>query len=186
MKKEMDKIADYLLLRSSYMQELGLFHGKMGVVVALYLYADAYGDEVMREYAWELFQQVYDGVHTDMPVGLERGLAGIGYGTTLLCKRGLVECSLNDILEDIDRKIMERDPRRLTDMSVRSVEAVATFVSRYMMELQDTVARNNLPCRALDVMDVLNEPTFPETEYIERPLGIDGGCAYYILKSILV
>ena len=41
MKKEMDKIADYLLLRSSYMQELGLFHGKMGVVVALYLYADA-------------------------------------------------------------------------------------------------------------------------------------------------
>ena len=35
MKKEMDKIADYLLLRSSYMQELGLFHGKMGVVVAL-------------------------------------------------------------------------------------------------------------------------------------------------------
>ena len=181
MKKEMDKIADYLLLRSSYMQELGLFHGKMGVVVALYLYADAYGDEVMREYAWELFQQVYDGVHTDMPVGLERGLAGIGYGTTLLCKRGLVECSLNDILEDIDRKIMERDPRRLTDMSVRSgvrglmlyldlrqsVEAVATFDSRYMMELQDTVARNNLPCRALDVMDVLNEPTFPETEYIE-------------------
>ncbi|WP_333598259.1 hypothetical protein [Paraprevotella clara] len=200
MKKEMDKIVDYLLLRSSYMQELGLFHGKMGVVVALYLYADAYGDEVMREYAWELFQQVYDGVHTDMPVGLERGLAGIGYGTTLLCKRGLVECSLNDILEDIDRKIMERDPRRLTDMSVRSgvrglmlyldlrqsVEAVATFDSRYMMELQDTVARNNLPCRALDVMDVLNEPTFPETEYIERPLGIDGGCAYYILKSILV
>ena len=185
MKKEMDKIADYLLLRSSYMQELGLFHGKMGVVVALYLYADAYGDEVMREYAWELFQQVYDGVHTDMPVGLERGL---------------VECSLNDILEDIDRKIMERDPRRLTDMSVRSgvrglmlyldlrqsVEAVATFDSQYMMELQDTVARNNLPCQALDVMDVLNEPTFPETEYIERPLGIDGGCAYYILKSILV
>ena len=68
----------------------------------------------------------------------------------------------------------------------QSVEAVATFDSRYMMELQDTVARNNLPCRALDVMDVLNEPTFPEAEYIERPLGIDGGCAYYILKSILV
>ena len=191
MKKEMDKIADYLLLRSSYMQELGLFHGKMGVVVALYLYADAYGDEVMREYAWELFQQVYDGVHTDMPVGLERGLAGIGYGTTLLCKRGLGEWSLNDILEDIDRKIMERDPRRLTDMSVRSgVRGLMLYLdlrqSVEAVELQDTVARNNLPCRALDVMDVLNEPTFPETEYIERPLGIDGGCAYYILKSILV
>ena len=93
---------------------------------------------------------------------------------------------------------MERDPRRLTDMSVRSgvrglmlylglrqsVEAVTTFDSRYMMELQDTVERNNLSCRTLGFMDVLNGPTFPEAEYIEKPLGIDGGCAYYILKSI--
>ena len=178
MKKEMDKIADYLLLRSSYMQELGLFHGKMGVVVALYLYADAYGDEVMREYAWELFQQVYDGVHTDMPVGLERGLAGIGYGTTLLCKRGLVECSLNDILEDIDRKIMERDPRRLTDMSVRSgvrglmlyldlrqsVEAVATFDSTLVATVLDlTVGGMAQVTARMDVKDLKMELTGKST-----------------------
>ena len=36
MKKEMDKIADYLLLRSSYMQELGLFqNGRGGRIVSV-------------------------------------------------------------------------------------------------------------------------------------------------------
>ncbi len=195
----MDRIAEYLLLNGSNIQEIGLFHGKMGIVVALYLHAEACDDDILREYAWELFQQVYDKVHTDMPVGLERGLAGIGYGTTLLCKRGLVECDLNEILVDIDQKIMERDPRRMTDMSVRTgarglmlylslrqnVEAVTTFDSGYLRELQETMTRYNIPSGNLSIMDILHKPSFAETEYIEKPLGIDGGCAYYILKSAL-
>lgn len=195
----MDRIAEYLLLKGSHIPELGLFHGKMGFVVALYLYADVRRDDVMREYAWELFQQVYDGVHTDMPTGLERGLAGIGYGTTLLCMRGLVECSLNDILTDIDRKIMERDPRKLTDMSVRTgarglmlylnlrqrVEPVTTFDSGYLRELQETMAGHKVPSRDLNIMDILHEPSFTETDYLDKPLDIDGGSAYYILKNTL-
>lgn len=199
-KEVMDRIADYLLLKGSYLQDIGLFHGKMGVVVVLYLYADACGDDVLREYAWELLQQVYDGVHTDMPIGLECGLAGIGYGTTLLCQRGLVEGGLNDILADIDHKIMERDPRRLTDMSVRTgvrglilylnlrqrVESVTTFDGQYLKELQATVIGNGLVCRELDIVDMVNEPSFTGTEYLEKPLGIDGGCSYYLLKSTWV
>lgn len=199
MEKELDKIADYLLLHSSSIHELGLFHGKMGIVVALYIYADAQHDDVMREYAWELFQQIYDGVHTDMPIGLERGLAGIGYGTTLLCKRGLVECSLNDILADVDQKIMERDPRRLTDNSVRtggrglmmylnlrqSVETVTSFDSNYFKELQDTMAGPIASSNEMQLTDILNEPTFAETDYLDKPIAIDGGSAYYILKHLL-
>lgn len=192
-----DRIADYLLLQSDDMPEVGLFHGKMGVVVALYQYADACGDESVQEYAWELFQQVYEGVHTGLPFGLEDGLAGIGYGTTWMCQHGLMECSLNDVLGDIDRQIMEHDPRRLTDMSMRtgvrglmlylalrqSVEAVTTFDGQYMMELQATIRRNRLSCGLPDMMDILNEPIFSETDYLGKPLGIDGGCAYYILKT---
>lgn len=199
MHNEFWKIADYLLLKSSSMYDIGLFHGKMGVVLALYLYADKYADETMRDYAWELFQQVYDGVHADMPIGLERGLAGIGYGTSLLRKRGLVECDLNDILVDIDHKIMERDPRRLTDMSARTgvqglmlylelrqnVEPISTFDELYINELRETIMRHNLSCGTQDLMDILGEPSFPATEYIDKPLGIDIGCAHYILKAIL-
>lgn len=116
----LSNIVDYLIFKSNTLSEIGLFHGKMGLVVTLYLYAKKYNDDIVNEYAWELLQQVYDGIHTNVPIDLENGLAGIGYGTTLLCQYGIFDCNLNDILLDIDTKIMERDPRRFTDFSMRT------------------------------------------------------------------
>ena len=199
MKDELDKIADYLLLQGGGLPDPGLFHGKTGIVVALYLYAEACRDEVLRDYAWELFQQVYDSVHTLMPVGLESGLAGVGYGVTLLCKRGLLDGDLNDILADVDGKIMEHDPRRMADLSVRtgvrglmlyldlrrSVAPVSTFVGLYLSELQAVAARHGVAqASSPPLLSLLDAPTFSEAEYAGRPLGIDRGSAYYLLKSV--
>ncbi len=194
---EMERIADYLLLKGTFVQDVGLFHGKMGIAMALHLYAGKWGDDMLSEYAWDLLQQVYDGVHTDLPVGLERGLAGIGYAVTLLRKAGAVEGSLNGILDEIDAKIMEHDPRRLTDLSVRTgagglmlylgarqgVEPVTTFDGRYLSELQAVVSGGREAVRPSDVVELLDEPAFPASECVDHPLGIDGGCAYYLLKS---
>lgn len=203
MDQKIKKIADYLLLRSSYLQEVGLFHGKMGVVVALYMYSSKYNDKLMEEYAWDLFQQVYDKVHIDMPVGLETGLAGIGYGTTLLYKYGLVSCDLNEILMDVDSKIMERDPRRMSDLSARTglggilqyialrqiiSEPLLTFDRQYLTELNNAVADNaslNTMCQLHEITDLLAKPQFNIDGYIEKPLGIDDGCAYYILNDYI-
>lgn len=194
------KIIDYLLLKSLYIHDTGLFHGKMGIVVALYAYAKRCHDKLLEEYVWELFQQVYDGVHIDMPIGLEYGLSGIGYGTALLCELGLMECDLNEILIDIDAKIMERDPRRMTDFSVRTGTdglllyialrqkvsgCISTFDSLYLSELQFATKNKAKLNLSTNIISLLRKPTFTETNYIDKPIGIDGGCAYYILKSIL-
>lgn len=194
------KITDYLLLKSSYLKDIGLFHGKMGIAVALYAYANRYHDNLIEEYAWDLFQQVYEGIHVDMSIGLENGLVGIGYGTTLLCEQGWVECDLNAILSDIDAKIMERDPRRITDFSVRSGAGgillyltlrqkvggpLLTFDRQYLGELQSAMANKMTPVIDAGIISILNEPLFAVSEYIENPIGIDGGSAYYILKNIL-
>lgn len=197
MRKNIDRIADYLLLQSAYMQDVGFFHGKMGIVTALYLYADNCGDEILSDYAWELLQQVYKGIHTNMPIGLETGLAGIGYATVWLCRNGLLEGDLNDILTDIDAKIMEYDPRRITDLSVRTgvggillylrlrqaTEPVTTFDNRYLTELQTLVAGHRMKDTGGKLLTLLSAPTFSESEYIGQPLGIDGGSAYYLLKT---
>lgn len=194
------KIADYLLLHSPYMYDIGLFHGKMGVVVTLYMYAEKFHDELISEYAWELFQHIYDGIHSNMPIGLEYGLVGIGYGTTLMYKHGLVDCDLNSILAEIDSKIMEYDPRRMKDVSVRSGigglmryialrqstgEPLGTFDEQYLAELYTTAAGITACSNETGIMSILNAPPFPVEEYTEKPLGIDGGSAYYILKDIL-
>lgn len=203
MKQKVRKVADYLLLRSSHIQEIGLFHGKMGVAVALYMYSSKYNDKLMEEYAWDLFQQVYDKVHIDMPVGLETGLAGIGYGTTLLYKYGLVSCDLNEILMDVDSKIMERDPRRMTDLSARTGlggilqyialrqstgEPLLTFDKQYLTELNHAVASHaslKALCQLRQVTDLLAHPQFSIDEYIEKPLGIDDGSAYFIINDYI-
>ena len=62
-------IVDHLLFHSSYLNNVGFFHGKMGIVVAMYAYANRYKDKFIEEYAWDLLQEVYDGIHADMPIG---------------------------------------------------------------------------------------------------------------------
>lgn len=200
MDTELRKIADYLLLKSPYIQDVGLFHGKMGIVVSLYAYANKYGDSLLEDYAWDLLQQIYEEVHTDMPIGLENGLTGTGYGTSLLCKLGLVECDLNAVLEDVDTKIMERDPRRISDFSVRSGvgglllylalrqstgEPLLTFDNQYLTELESATAGRLKLNPNTSLLDLLNKPSFGIDDYIEKPVGIDGGSAYYILNDIL-
>lgn len=200
MNAELSKIADYLLLKSPLIQDIGLFHGKMGLVVALFAYAHRYNDSLLEEYAWDLFQQVYDKIHVDMPIGLENGLIGIGYATTLLCKQKWADCDLNDILADIDAKIMERDPRRMTDFSIRSgvgglqlylttrqqVDgALLTFNKQYLQEIQSMIANRHIPNSPQRIIDILCQPSFSIKDYIEQPIDIDGGSAYYILKETL-
>ena len=71
MNTELRKIADYLLLKSPYIHDIGLLHGKMGVVVSLYAYANKYHDQLLEDFAWDLLQQIYENVHTDMPIGMD-------------------------------------------------------------------------------------------------------------------
>ena len=199
-RKELIRIADHLLLHSPYISDLSLFHGKMGISVGLYMYSAKYGDELMGEFAWELFQQVYEGVHCDMPVGLEHGLAGIGYGTALLHSLGILEGDISGSLAEIDRKIMERDPRRMTDMSLHSGAKgilmymalrrmsdpeLSTFDPQYVAEL-DAVTGSATTAYTPDMLlNILNEPLFPIDEIAGKPAGIDGGSAYYLVRSFL-
>ncbi len=180
------------------MRDIGLFHGKMGIAVSLFAYANKYDDKLMEEYAWDLLQQVYEGVHSDLPIGLENGLIGIGYGVTLLYENKWVEGELNAILSDVDEKIMERDPRRIKDFSIRSgigglllyltirerANGVpATFDSQYLAELHDKVSDNDFKVRETNLIDILNMPSFKENDYVDQAIGIDGGSAYYVLKQ---
>ena len=192
-------IVDYVLLRSSYIHDISLFHGKMGLVVTLYFHAEKYKDETLKEYAWELLQQVYNGIHSEMPLGLENGLVGIAYGITILRKHELVDCVLNDVIGDIDDKIMKHDIRRIDDFSLRSgisglllyirerqlVEPIISFDKLYFNELQSVVSSKSISYPRCSLVDILTQPTFSENEYIDKPLDIDGGSSFYVLKSVL-
>jgi len=196
------QIANYLMLKTIGLQNVSLYHGKMGVVLALYLYAYQAEKEYINDFAWDLLQDVYKGISETLPVGLEYGLAGIGFGVTLLKKHGVVDCDLNEVLYDIDKKIMAYDPRRITDFSFRNgawgvssyirlrqeVEGkLNSFDSQYIQELQQVLA--TIPVFREGVLhktlwEDLQAPEWDLSDFYDKPLGIDEGLAYFLINNL--
>lgn len=114
------RIARHLIMHASFTANLGLFHGKMGIVLFFAHYARYTGESVYDEFAGELLDEIYEEIHTAIPVNLENGLCGIGWGVEYLLENGFTEGDSDEVLFEIDKKIMERDLRRVTDLSVNT------------------------------------------------------------------
>lgn len=196
------QIVNHLILKSIEISDVSLYHGKMGIVLALYIYARRSAQEHIKDYAWDLLQDVYKGVNETQPVGLEYGLSGIGYGTTLLKKYGIFDCDLNDVLCSIDQKIMTYDPLRITDFTYRTgiwgvsnyiklrmnVEGrISSFDTQYLQELQYALSANQTFNNGIPEKTIwadLQAPDWELSDFHNHPLGIDKGLAYYLIKNL--
>ncbi|MCM1372043.1 MAG: hypothetical protein NC113_05055 [Bacteroides sp.] len=196
------RISNHLILKSLELRDISLYHGKMGLVLAQYLYARQSGQGHVSDFAWDLLQEVYEVVNETLPIGLEYGLSGIGYGVSLLRKYGILDCDLDDVLCSIDRKIMSYDPRRMEDFSYRNgiwgvycyirlrMETegrVNSFDSQYLQELQQALVlmpafRKGIPYRA--IWEDLQAPEWKFPEFHDKPIGIDGGLAYFLVSNL--
>lgn len=196
------QISNHLMLKSIELRDISLYHGKMGLVLALYLYAHQTKQEHIKDFAWDLLQEVHKIVNDTLPVGLEYGLSGIGYGISLLKKYGIFDCDLDDVLHSIDQKIMVYDPRRITDFSYRSgawglcsyirlrmdLEGKTnSFDSQYLQELQQALAAtsafpNGIPHKTL--WEDLQAPDWDLSEFHDKPIGIDEGLAYFLINNL--
>ena len=119
----------YLAINSSFIENLGLFHGRMGIVLFFAQYGRAVQDKRYEDFAGDLLDEIYEEIHWDMPVNLENGLCGIGWGIEYLVQQGFMKGNTDEILADIDRKVMELDPLRMTDLSFRrGLTGIAFYV----------------------------------------------------------
>ena len=155
------KIVPHILLNSSFISNLGLFHGKIGIVLFFAHYSRYSGDPLYDEFAGKLLDEVYEEIHIDLPVDFENGLCGIGWGIEYLVQNNFMEGDTDEILEDIDRRIMERDLRRITDISfqkglggityyamarltAKRKENQSAFDPTYLQDLQQTLNRSDI------------------------------------------
>lgn len=115
----LQRIFPHILLNSSFVPDLGLFHGKMGIVLFFAHYARYTGNSIYDDFAGKLLDEIYEDITMDLPINLEYGLCGIGWGIEYLIQNGFVEGDSDLILSDFDKKVMELDPRRVTDLSFR-------------------------------------------------------------------
>ena len=120
----------YLTLNCSFIPDAGLFHGKMGCLLFFAHFARHSQNRFYEDFAGELLDEVYADIHKDMPVNLENGLCGIGWGIEFLVQNGYMRGDTDDILMDIDSYVMEYDPERLRDFSFRrGLAGIAFYVT---------------------------------------------------------
>lgn len=133
----------YLTINSSFLGDLGLFHGRMGIVLFFAHYARVTQNKQYEDFAEILLDEIYEEIHWDLPINLENGLCGIGWGIEYLVQHGFMEGNTDEILADLDRKVMEIDPLRISDLSFR--RGLAGIIFYVIARLNANRETSNLP-----------------------------------------
>lgn len=129
MTKQLLSIANHLLLRTSFMTSLGLFYGKMGSVLFFVHYAKYTNNSIYDDFASEILDEIYEDIHTEMPIYFSNGLCGIAWSIEYLLQQGYMEGESDEVLSDLDAKIMMWDPLRISDFTLETgLEGIAWYV----------------------------------------------------------
>ncbi len=99
------RITNVLLLNASFIDNLGLMHGKMGIAIYFFHLARETKNQIYEDYAGELIDEIYDEISISTPLDFEGGLAGIGWGIEYLVQHGFIEGDTDEILESIDNQL---------------------------------------------------------------------------------
>jgi hypothetical protein len=101
----------------------------MGIVLFFAHYARYTGNPLYDCFAGDLLDEIYEEIHTALPVNFETGLCRIGWGIAYLLKNGFMGGDPDEILSDIDARIMEHDLRRMNDRSVHTgMEGISYYI----------------------------------------------------------
>jgi glycosyltransferase involved in cell wall biosynthesis len=102
---------------TEYIPEIGIWKGRMGVVIFLFHYALFSGNNLYKILAEKMLTDVLNDIRIDTHYGFVAGLSGIGWGIEYLCQQGFIEGDTNEILSDFDKRIMEIDPKRIVNLN---------------------------------------------------------------------
>lgn len=131
-KQNFDKeriILHRLLLSSNMIENVGLLWGKTGVMFFFMHYYRHTGNTLYEDIALKLLDEVEENLHEGMPVTFECGLSGIGWAVNYLIANAFVEGDSLEVCKEIDSKIMETDPRRLTNYTLeRGLGGIILYV----------------------------------------------------------
>jgi lantibiotic modifying enzyme len=101
-----ERITNTLLLNSSFIDNIGLMHGKMGIAICFFHLAHETDNKIYEDYAGELIDEIYEEISIRTSCDFENGLAGIGWGIEYLVENGFIEADTDEVLEEFDNRII--------------------------------------------------------------------------------
>lgn len=201
--KLLSRIANHLIINASFLNNLGLYHGKMGIVLFFAHYARYTENSLYEDFAGELLSEIYEEILDGLPVDLENGLCGIGWGVLYLLQNGFMEGDPDDILDDIDKKVMERNLCRITDLSLENgLEGICCYVNKrldlrvyslkkkpfdllYISDLENAIQKLK-KFGEVELLSIVEKDEFDQDDMAKWRLGLSTGCAGYGLKLMIV
>jgi len=101
------QIINTLLLNASFIDNIGLMHGKMGISIFLFQLARQTKNQIYEDYAGELIDEIYEEITTNTPVDFENGLAGIGWGIEYLVQNKFIEADTDVVHSESNERIFQ-------------------------------------------------------------------------------
>ena len=189
------------MINASFLDDLSLYHGKMGIVLFFYCYAHYVNNPIYEEFAEELLDEVVYEIHDHLSVNFENGLSGIGWGILYLLRKGFIAGNPEEILEDVDHRMMEMNLLKVRDVSLEKglrglavylslrlsfCNAISNFDSDFISDLQKVIICKKIETE-FDLNEIFNLPTtFPLNEFADISLGVYKGCAGFGFKIMTI
>lgn len=193
----LQQIANHLILNSSSLTDLGLFHGKMGVVLFFFHYANYTNNIYYQEYAGVLLDEIFEDIHAGITLDFENGLSGIGWSLLYLLKNHFVEGDPDEVLADIDQKMIAVNLMRVSEFSLeRGLEGFLCYLQErlsiksecslfdveYVKDFQKAISSSLLK-RGFDLSYLIKQNTITSIANLPKDLlGICDGYAGYGFK----
>lgn len=90
--KLLERISTFIFQNRSYIPEIGLINGKMGIAIFYYQYSRYTGNSMIENYAVEMIKEIYDGINIKISPYFTYGLTGIGWGIEYLDRLNYIDC----------------------------------------------------------------------------------------------
>lgn len=190
------QIANYLMINAFFVDNLGLYHGKIGIVLFFMHYAKYANNYLYEEFAGKLLEDVYTKIHNRLPIDFENGYSGIGWAILYLLKNQFVVGEPKDILTDLDREVVKCNLKYLTDNSFETgADGVSYYINcrlkySYDMSLfkesyiQDIVDSNIGDIDSF-ILRIMDDEGLKYDDVLKLGFGLKNGCSGVGLKIML-
>lgn len=201
----LQRISYHLITSVGFINEIGLYHGKMGIAIFFANYSIFMNNKIYNEIAIEILDDIIKNINKETPVNFESGLCGIGFGIEYLLENKFIFGNSDEILQEIDKKILETDLTKFSNYSTRTgLRGFIYYIEKRIKSNTGNKKRKLVYCNeylsminhiktktkinSINDNDLLfriynNKPT--DNNINNWPIGIENGCAGFALKKIL-
>lgn len=133
----MQSIVNTLILNTSFIENLGLLNGKMGVAICFFHLAKESNNKVYTNYANQLIDEICEEINNTPTIDFINGLAGIGFGIEFLVQNSFIYADTDEVLAEID-DILELKSKNIT--SLKDIIGIGLY---FLWRLKKTNTTNN-------------------------------------------